>query len=129
MNLGGSDAEIKKAFSSVDVDYSGAVEYSEFATAIKESRLSELGIQTILGSIGVELDDILAKFTKDKGSFDAMKATMRRRAQKAQEMQAEVARLLQALLEKVVDKAEGQSIVKRDAQKQQLFNDLNDTFK
>merc|ERR1719461_2459226 len=67
MNLGGSDSEIKKAFSSVDVDYSGAVEYSEFASAIKESRLSELGIQTILGSIGVELDDILAKFTKDKG--------------------------------------------------------------
>merc|ERR1719436_20069 len=129
MNLGGSDAEIKKAFSSVDVDYSGAVEYSEFATAIKESRLSELGIQVIMGSIGVELDDILAKFQKDKGSFDAMKATMRRRAQKAREMQEEVARLLQVLLEKVVDKTEGHSIVKRDATKQQLYNDLLDTFK
>merc|ERR1719436_2356061 len=129
MNLGGSDADIKRAFSSVDVDYSGVVEYSEFATAIKESRLSELGIQVILGSIGVELDEVLAKFSRDKGSFDAMKATMRRRAQKSQEMQAEVARLLQVLLEKVLDKTEGHSIVKRDATKQQLYNDLNDTFK
>merc|ERR1712048_651901 len=129
MNLGGNDSDIKAAFSSVDVDYSGVVEYGEFASAIKESRLSELGIQVIMGSIGVELDDILAKFQKDKGSFDAMKATMRRRAQKAREMQEEVARLLQVLLEKVIDKTEGQSIVNRDPKQQQLYNDLLDTFK
>merc|ERR1712156_676854 len=42
MNLGGSDAEIREAFTSVDVDYSGVIEYSEFAKAIKESRLNEL---------------------------------------------------------------------------------------
>merc|ERR1712025_64076 len=48
---------------------------------------------------------------------------------KAQEMQAEVAKLLQVLLEKVIDKTEGHSIINRDPAKQQLFNDLNDTFK
>merc|ERR1712156_114808 len=129
MNLGGGDAEVKAAFSSVDVDYSGVVEYNEFASAIKESRLSELGIQAVMGSIGVELDSILAKFKSNKGDFDAMRATMRRRAQKAKENQEAVAKLLQQLMEKVVDKTEGHSIVKRDPAKQQLFNDLNDTFK
>merc|ERR1712051_806323 len=129
MNLGGSETEVKSAFSSVDVDYSGVVEYNEFASAIKESRLSELGIQAVMGSIGVELDSILAKFQSNKGDFDAMRATMRRRAQKAKENQEAVARLLQQLMEKVVDKTDGHSIVKRDPSKQQLFNDLNDTFK
>merc|ERR1712051_988990 len=129
MNLGGSETEVKSAFSSVDVDYSGVVEYNEFASAIKESRLSELGIQAVMGSIGVELDSILAKFQSNKGDFDAMRATMRRRAQKAKENQEAVARLLQQLMDKVVDKADGHSVVKRDPNKQQLFNDLNDTFK
>merc|ERR1740123_2252782 len=129
MNLGGSEAEVKSAFSSVDVDYSGVVEYNEFAGAIKESRLSELGIQAVMGSIGVELDSILAKFQSNKGDFDAMRATMRRRAQKAKENQEAVAKLLQQLMEKVVDKTEGHSVVKRDPSKQRLFNDLNDTFK
>eukprot|EP00493_Phyllostaurus_siculus_P004518 UN04539 len=82
-----------------------------------------------MSSIGVELDEVLAKFSRDKGDYEAMKATMRRRAQKAQEMQAEVAKLLAVLLEKVIDKTEGHSIINRDPAKQQLFNDLNDTFK
>merc|ERR1712025_415702 len=30
MGLGGSDSEVKAAFSSVDVDYSGVIEYGEF---------------------------------------------------------------------------------------------------
>ena len=128
MGLGGSDSEVKAAFSGVDVDFSGVIEYGEFSKAIKESRLSELGIQAIMSSIGVELDEVLAKFSRDKGDYEAMKATMRRRAQKAQEMQAEVAKLLQVLLEKVIDKTEGHSIINRDPAKQQLFNDLNDTF-
>merc|ERR1712176_1429078 len=34
MNLGGSESDIKAAFSSVDVDYSGVVKYVEFASAI-----------------------------------------------------------------------------------------------
>merc|ERR1719499_1137305 len=129
MNLGGSDSEIKRAFSTVDTDYSGVIEYGEFSRAIKDSRLSELGIQAIMSSIGVELDSVLAKFQQDKGDFESMKATMRRRAQKAQEMQAEVAKLLAVLLEKVIDKTEGHSIINRDPAKQQLFTDLNDTFK
>merc|ERR1719461_1903712 len=129
MGLGGSDAEVRAAFTSVDVDGSGVIEYGEFSKAIKESRLSELGINAIMSSIGVELDEVLAKFSRDKGDYEAMKATMRRRAQKAQEMQAEVAKLLQVLLDKVIDKTEGHSIINRDPAKQQLFNDLNDTFK
>jgi len=129
MGLGGSDAEVRAAFTSVDVDSSGVIEYGEFSKAIKESRLSELGINAIMSSIGVELDEVLAKFSRDKGDYEAMKATMRRRAQKAQEMQAEVAKLLSVLLEKVIDKTEGHSIINRDPAKQQLFNDLNDTFK
>merc|ERR1719242_2284780 len=59
MNLGGSDEEIKQAFQSVDADYSGLIEWSEFSKAIKESRLSELGIQAVLSSIGLEMDNIL----------------------------------------------------------------------
>merc|ERR1712048_1207820 len=94
MGLGGSDSEVRAAFTSVDVDSSGVIEYGEFSKAIKESRLSELGINAIMSSIGVELDEVLAKFSRDKGDYEAMKATMRRRAQKAQEMQAEVAKLL-----------------------------------
>ena len=43
------------------------IEYGEFSKAIKESRLSELGIQAIMSSIGVELDEVLAKFSRDKG--------------------------------------------------------------
>ena len=128
MGLGGSDSEVKAAFSGVDVDFSGVIEYGEFSKAIKESRLSELGIQVTMSSICVELDEVLAKFSRDKGDYEAMKATMRRRAQKAQEMQAKVAKLLQVLLEKVIDKTEGHSIINRDPAKQQLFNDLNDTF-
>merc|ERR1719237_1665652 len=54
---------------------------------------------------------------------------MRRRAQRAREMQENVAKLLAKLLEQVIDKTEEHSIVKRDPQKQQLYNDLNDTFK
>merc|ERR550534_1623278 len=129
MGLGGSDSEVRAAFTSVDVDGSGVIEYGEFSKAIKESRLSELGIQAIMSSIGVELDEVLAKFSRDKGDYEAMKATMRRRAQKAQEIQAEVAKLLQVLLDKVIDKTDGHSIINRDPAKQQLFNDLNDTFK
>jgi Ca2+-binding EF-hand superfamily protein len=129
MNLGGNEAEIRDAFTSVDVDYSGVIEYSEFAKAIKESRLSELGITAVMSSIGVELDGVLAKFERDRGSFDAMKSTMRRRAQRAREMQENIAKLLAVLLEKVIDKTEGHSVIKRDPQKQQLYNDLNDTFK
>merc|ERR1712147_610460 len=82
-----------------------------------------------MSSIGVELDEVLSKFQSNKGDFDAMRATMRRRAQKAKENQEAVAKLLQQLMEKVVDKTEGHSIVKRDPSKQQLFNDLNDTCK
>jgi hypothetical protein len=62
----------------------------EFSKAIKESRLSELGIQSIMSSIGVELDGVLSKFQADKGDFDNMKKKMRRRAQKAKEMQGTV---------------------------------------
>merc|ERR1719210_1924126 len=129
MGLGGSDSEVKAAFSGVDVDFSGVIEYGEFSKAIKESRLSELGINAIMSSIGVELDEVLAKFSRDKGDYEAMKATMRRRAQRAREMQENIAKLLAVLLEKVIDKTEGHSVIKRDPQKQQLYNDLNDTFK
>jgi hypothetical protein len=37
MNLGGNDDEIKQAFQSVDADYSGLIEWSEFSKSIKES--------------------------------------------------------------------------------------------
>jgi hypothetical protein len=37
MNLGGNDDEIKQAFQSVDADYSGSIEWSEFSKSIKES--------------------------------------------------------------------------------------------
>merc|ERR1712141_65780 len=87
------------------------------------------GIQAVMGSIGVELDSILAKFQSNKGDYEAMRATMRRRAQKAMENQEAVAKLLQQLMEKVIDKTEGHSIINRDPAKQQLFNDSNDTFK
>merc|ERR1712159_282528 len=66
---------------------------------------------------------------KDKGSFENMKRTMRRRAQKARERQETGARLLAQLMEKVVDASDNQSIIKRDPKKQQMYNDLNDTFK
>jgi len=128
MNLGGSDEEIKQAFQSVDSDYSGLIEWSEFSKAIKESRLSELGIQAILGSIGVEMDNVLAKFQRDKGNYDAMQATMRRRAQRSREMQETVGKLLGELLSAVGDKVEI-DLPERDPQRQQMYNDLLDTFK
>jgi len=129
MKLGGSDSEIKAAFSAVDTDYSSVVEFGEFSRAIKEARLPELGMHAIMSSLGVELTEVLKTFKRDKGSYEAMQATMRRRARSARTMQEEVARLLQLLLDKVIDKTDGQSIVNRDPTKQQLFNDLNDTFK
>jgi Ca2+-binding EF-hand superfamily protein len=128
MNLGGSDEEIKQTFQSVDADYSGLIEWSEFSKCIKESRLGELGIQAVLGSIGVEMDNVLAKFTRDKGDFDSMQSTMRRRAQRSREMQETVAKLLSELLGTVGDKVEV-DIPARDPQKQQMYNDLQDTFK
>ena len=91
-------------------------------------RLSELGIQSIMSSIGVEMDNVLAKFSRDKGSFDSMAATMRRRAQRSREMQETVAKLLNELLGTVGDKVEV-DIPARDPQKQQMYNDLQDTFK
>ena len=47
-----------------------------------------------MSSIGVELDGVLAKFQADKGDFDNMKKTMRRRAQKAKEMQENVYQII-----------------------------------
>jgi Ca2+-binding EF-hand superfamily protein len=129
MNLGGSETEMREAFEAVDTDKSGVVEYPEFSKAIKESRLGELSIQVILGSIGVELGEVVGKMKQSKGSFENMKRTMRRRAQKAREMQEKVARMLNELMGQVVDATDDESSVKRDPKKQQMYNDLNDTFK
>jgi len=129
MGLGGDEYEIRDAFSNVDTDRSGVVEFNEFSSAIKDSRLSELGIKAILGSLGVELDVVMEKFAANKGSFDSMQSTMRRRAQKANDMMATITGLLSKLMEKIIDKTDGNSILKRDTSKQQLYNDLNDTFK
>ena len=45
LGLHGSDEEIKRAFTSVDVDGSGKVDRREFATAIRDSRVEELGMR------------------------------------------------------------------------------------
>jgi Ca2+-binding EF-hand superfamily protein len=86
MNLGGGEEEIRKAFVDVDTDRSGVIEYPEFMRAIKDNRLDELGIGAVLGSIGVQMDDVLEKFKQKKGDFDKMKQTMRRRAKRSKEM-------------------------------------------
>merc|ERR1712050_407035 len=57
-----------------------------------------------------------------------MQATMKRRAQRSREMQESVARLLTELLNQVADKVEIE-VPERDPQKQQMYNDLLDTFK
>jgi len=57
-----------------------------------------------------------------------MQATMRRRAQRSREMQETVGKLLNELLTQVGDKVEV-DLPARDPQRQQMYNDLLDTFK
>jgi len=61
-------------------------------------RIGELRIQSVLGSIGFKMDNVLAKFTRDKGGFHSIKATMRKRAQRSRQMQKTAAKLLSELL-------------------------------
>jgi len=129
MNLGGGEEEIRKAFVDVDTDRSGVIEYPEFMRAIKDNRLDELGIGAVLGSIGVQMDDVLEKFKQKKGDFDKMKQTMRRRAKRSKEMIDNITRMLSKLMEDILDKNPEIELMKRDPEKKQLFDDLNDTFK
>jgi len=128
MGLSGTPQEIKKAFQTVDVDNSGLVEYVEFSRAIKNSKLGELGIQAILSSIGVQIDDLLDKFSNRTERFEKLQATMKRRLKRQREMQERVATLLGELMSKVIENTEDSSF-QRDPEKQKLFNELSDTFK
>jgi len=129
MSLGGNDTEIRASFDKVDTDRSGVIEYAEFVIAIRESRLSELGIQVVLNSIGVELDNVMATMQNGKGSFDALQKTIRRRAKQQRAMEEKVATLLQELVGSVAGETDGVELPKRDPKKSQLYNDLKDTFK
>merc|ERR1719354_1435960 len=51
LNLGGTDAEIAKAFRDVDVDNSGVIEISEFKEAIKGERMAELNMKVIASNM------------------------------------------------------------------------------
>jgi len=54
---------------------------------------------------------------------------MRRRAKRSKEMIDNITRMLSKLMEDVMDKNPELEVMKRDPEKKQLFDDLNDTFK
>merc|ERR550517_1503907 len=67
LGLQGSEHEIREMFAKVDVDGSGYVDRTEFANAIKDSRMAELSLDIIVSKMDGEiagLDDIFADYKR-----------------------------------------------------------------
>ena len=72
LGLKGSEREVAEAFTSVDKNNSGLIDIDEFKNTIKNERMAELLLTTVLEKMGVNLANA-------NGQFDAFKATAQRR--------------------------------------------------
>ena len=72
LGLKGSEREVAEAFTSVDKNNSGLIDIDEFKNTIKNERMAELSLTTVLEKMGVNIANA-------NGAFDAFKATAQRR--------------------------------------------------
>jgi Ca2+-binding EF-hand superfamily protein len=119
LGLDGSVDEMNRAFTSVDYDNSGIVDRSEFKTAIKESRATELSLTLLLTNLDGELegiDDIFNTYKEkleeskkqaqmnllnSEEAFKNFQQTVRRRRMMKKQMQEKMAQLTQTLVKEL----------------------------
>merc|ERR1719219_1665353 len=79
LKLGGTDAEISKAFSDVDSDRSGLIEITEFKEAIKGERMAELNMRVIAANMEGSIDSLAKYMNEYKDKYAKAMATAKRR--------------------------------------------------
>ena len=134
LGLNGSDAEIERAFESVDTDRSGKIDRGEFKRAIKEARTTELSLTVILSQMDGHLEgleDFFAEYKKkledSKGSFDRFRASERRRRLMARHNREKIAELTRTLVADISVLVGSPEEDKQDADRE-LYKNLKDTF-
>jgi len=135
----GSDLEIRNAFKSVDTDNSGKVDKREFVSAIRESRVEELGMSVILqqmdGHLG-GMEDIFADYKKkleeqaslsslseeeQRRRVEALKKTETRRRLMAREIQTKISELTRTLKKQLAEVQGKPVVISKDEQFCNIF--------
>ena len=75
--MAGNDREIRTAFADVDTNRSGLIDRLEFATAIKESRSSELSLSVLMTQMDGHLEGM-------EGFFDDYKRKLKEAQEEAE---------------------------------------------
>jgi len=126
LGLKGTPQEMQDAFKQVDVDNSGVVSFKEFATAIKDSRLSELSVSSVLRKMDGQLGNLGSYMDKLKSNLDVLKATENRRRLTKEEFEADIdAKTVEII--GTLNEAMGNP--NRDiGDEEKFYNTLKDTF-
>merc|ERR1719492_515572 len=127
LKLGGTDAEIAKAFADVDVDNSRVIEITEFKEAIKGERMTELNMRVIASNMEGSIDSLSKYMSEYKERYAKAMATAKRRRAMRNQFLNRMMQRANELLQKL-ENVDSDAKVEKDTEGAKFYRTLIETF-